>query len=169
MADETPKVEPILIVKDSPSIAASDQAPVDAPKPEIAEIANVEATEAKIEPKIEPKAEKAEPKVEPKIEPKIEAPTLPPAPQLTEPPAAIVPFKDPKPKAEAAAPQASRARFALLAACVAIAASFGAIGGSLAVAKFGPTLASAPPPAAPAPITRDQVADEVKALKDTLA
>jgi hypothetical protein len=59
------------------------------------------------------------------------------------------------------------ARFALLAACVAIAASFGAVGGSVGVAKFGPMFASAPPPVAP--VTRDNVAEEVKALKETVA
>ena len=57
-------------------------------------------------------------------------------------------------------------RFALLAACVAIAASFGAVAGSLGVARLGPMFASAPPPA---PVTKDNVADEMKALKDTVA
>jgi len=165
--DETPKIEPTLIVTDSPSIAASDQVPIEDAKPAAAEAAPAIEAEARIEPKVET-VEKVEPKIEaktePKTEPKIEAPTLPPAPQLTEPPTAIIPFKRPEPKAEA--PQA-RSRFALLAACVAIAASFGAIGGSLGVAKFGPTLASAPPPVVPA--TKDQVADEVKALKETVA
>jgi len=155
MADETSKIEPVLVLKDSPSIAASDQAPAaDAAKPETAETApKPEAVEAKIEPKIE------------KVEPKIEAPALPPAPQLAEPPAAIIPFKRPEPKTEGPA-QKGRARFALLAGCVAIAASIGAIGGSLGVAKFG-MLASAPPPVAAA--TRDHVADEVKTLRDTVA
>jgi len=154
--DETPKIEPILVVKDSPSIAASDQMPIEDAKPATAEAA----------PKIEPKAEtveKVEPKIEAKIEPKTEAPTLPPAPQLTEPPTAIIPFKRPEPKAEA--PQA-RSRFALLAACVAIAASFGALGGSLGVATFGPMIAAPPLPVAA--VTRDSVADEVKALKETV-
>jgi hypothetical protein len=60
------------------------------------------------------------------------------------------------------------ARFGLLAACVAIAASFGAVAGSLSVAKLGPMFA---PPAAPAPVVmapKDN-ADEVKALRDTVA
>jgi hypothetical protein len=47
---------------------------------------------------------------------------------------------------------------------MAIAASFGAVGGSVGVAKFGPIFASAPPP-----VVKDNVADEVKALKDTVA
>jgi len=165
-SDETPKIEPKieLTVMDAPSIAPEA-------KPEAAEI---------VAPKTEPEAVRPEapkieaiveaprieaPKIEPKPELKIEAPTLPPAPQLTEP-AAIVPFKRPEPNAEAAAPQA-RSRFALLAACVAVAASFGAIGGSLGVAKFAPLLASAPPPVAA--VIRDNVADEVRALKETVA
>jgi hypothetical protein len=161
--DETPKIEPTLVVTDSPSIAASDQVPIEDAKPATAEAAPKIEVEARIEPKVET-VEKVEAKIEPKPEPKIEAPTLPPAPQLTEPPTAIIPFKRPEPKAEA--PHA-RSRFALLAACVAIAASFGALGGSLGVATFGPILASAPPPIVPA--TKDQVADEVKALKETVA
>jgi hypothetical protein len=58
-------------------------------------------------------------------------------------------------------------RLALVAALMAIAASFGAVGGSVGVAKFGPIFASAPPPVAP--VTKDTVAEEVKALKDTVA
>ena len=58
-------------------------------------------------------------------------------------------------------------RLALVAALVAIAASFGAVGGSVGVAKFGPMFASAPPPVAP--VTKDNVAEEMKALKDTVA
>jgi len=58
-------------------------------------------------------------------------------------------------------------RLALVAALMAIAASFGAVGGSVGVAKFGPFFASAPPPVAP--VAKDNVADEVKALKDTVA
>ena len=69
-------------------------------------------------------------------------------------------------KPEATVPQSRPSRFALLAACVAIAASFGAIGGSLGVAKFG-TLVNAAPEQVP--IAKDSVGDEVKALKDTVA
>jgi hypothetical protein len=57
-------------------------------------------------------------------------------------------------------------RLALVAALMAIAASFGAVGGSVGVAKFGPIFASAPPVA---PVAKDNVAEEVKALKDTVA
>src|SRR3954470_23499658 len=140
MADESPKIEPVLVLKDSPSIAASDQAPIaEAAKPEIPETApKIEAAEAKIEPKLELKIEK--------IEPKIEAPALPPAAQIAEPPTAIIPFKRPEPKSDAPAPQARTARFALLAASVAIAASVGAIGGSLGGAQLGVQGFAAPPP-----------------------
>jgi len=165
-SDETPKIEPKieLTVMDAPSIAPEakpEAAKIVAPKTE-PEAVRPEAP--KVEATVEaPKSEA--PKIEAeKIEPKLEAPTLPPAPQLTEPPTSIIPFKRPEPKAET--PQA-RSRFALLAACVAIAASFGAIGGSLGVAKFGPMVA-APPPSVAA-VTRDNVADEVKALKETVA
>ena len=162
MADETPKTEPTLIVTDAPSIAAGDQAPsAEASKPETAEAA------ATIEV---PQAPSAEAKIEPeKTEPKIEAPTLPPAPQIAEP-TAIIPFRRPEPKTETVAAAPSRStRFALLAACVAIAASFGAIGGSLGVAKFGPMISPPPAPVvAVAPVSKENVAEEVKALKETV-
>lgn len=151
MADETPKTEPTLIVIDAPSIAAGDQAPS-------AEASKPEATEA---------AAKIEAPQAPQAEPKIETATLPPAPQIAEP-TAIVPFRRPEPKTETVAPARST-RFALLAACVAIAASFGAIGGSLGVAKFGPMISPAPAPVvAVAPVTKENVAEEVKALKETV-
>jgi hypothetical protein len=57
-------------------------------------------------------------------------------------------------------------RLALVAALMAIAASFGAVGGSVGVAKFGPIFASAPPPVAP---VKDNVAEEMKGLRDTVA
>ncbi len=164
-SDETPKIEPTLTVTDAPSIAPDAAKPeTAAPRIETSEAAKIEA---KAEEKIEPRIEKIEPRIEPKAEPKIEAATLPPAAQLAEPATAIVAFKRPEPKAEAIAPQSRSSRFALLAACVAIAASFGALGGSLGVAKFGPMIASAPPPQLA--VTKDNVADEVKALKDTVA
>ena len=178
-SDETPKIEPILIVKDAPPMAAIDQPPapeatkteIEAAKPEI----EAAKPEIKVEAKAEaPVAEAAAPdaaKIEPaKAEaPKFElstsqAPNLPPAPQI-EP--VVTAFKKRETAPAPAAPTARSTRFALLAACVAIAASFGAIGGSLAVAKFGPMIVSAPPPVAP--IGREQVADEVKALKETVA
>jgi hypothetical protein len=156
-SDETPKIEPTLT--DAPSIAPEA-------KPEPAE-----AVSPKLEAPAETKTEvKAEPeKIEPKIEPTIgkKAPTLPPAAQIAEPGKAIVAFRRPEAKTEKPAPAQSRStRFALLAACVAIAASFGAIGGSLGVAKFGPTMS---PPPQTASVAKEHMADEIKALKETVA
>jgi hypothetical protein len=180
--DETPKIEPILIVKDAPPIAAVDQPPApEAAKPEIeaatpeikvetkaeAPVAEATAPDAAKTEAAAPDAAKAEPAKAgaPTFELSIsQAPNLPPAPQL-EP--VVVAFKKPEAARAPAAPQARSTRFALLAACVAIAASFGAIGGSLGVAKFGPMITSAPAPSAP--VAKEQIADEVKALKDTVA
>ncbi len=171
-SDETAKIEPT--VTDAPPIApeaATPAAEAAAPKIEAAqaEAPKVEATPEppKIEAKTEP--EKIAPKIEPKAEPKIEAPTLPPAPQIAESPV-ILRLRRQEPKAQPiAAPSGSR-RFALLAACVAIAASFGAIGGSLGVAKLAPMFAAAPPPAAPViSAQKDNTAEELKALKETVA
>jgi len=159
-SDETPeiepKIEPTLTLTDAPSIAPDAKPEADA-APAIAV-----PIEAKIDPAPEPEviAPKLETIAPEKIEPKAEA-----APQI-EPAAAIIPFR--APEAKAAKPdQARSTRFALLAACVAIAASFGAIGGSLGVAKFAP--------AAPSPhieamnVAREHMADEIKALKETVA
>src|ERR1043166_6061625 len=168
-----PKIEPTLTIADAPPLAAIDQPAA----PAIA-TADIEAaqSEIKIEAKIEapalelpaPEAVKTEPtKTElPKFELSAsQAPNLPPAPQIDP---VVVAFKKPAPlPAAAPAPQSRNTRFALLATCVAIAASFGAVGGSLGVAKFGPMISSAPAPAAP--VAKEQVADEVKALKDTVA
>jgi hypothetical protein len=77
-----------------------------------------------------------------------------------------VPLKTPRSSTESAPAQPRSTRFALLAASVAIAASFGAIAGSLGVAKFGPAFTA---PVAVAPVAKEQVADEVKALKETVA
>ena len=156
--DETPKIEPTLVLKNAPSIAA------DEPKPEAknepGELAAVEAPKgesAKVEA-----AEVTPPKTEPS---KTEAATLPRAPQLDNA-KALVPFKVPAPKAESATPPPRSIRFALLAASVAIAASFGAVAGSLGVAKLGPAFNGTPVAVAPA---KEHVADEVKALKDSVA
>ena len=149
-SDETPKIEPTLVLRDAPSIAA------DEPKPEAknepGELAAVEA----------PKGESA--KVE-AAEVKTEAASLPRAPQLGNA-KALVPFKAPAPKAESATPPLRSTRFALLAASVAIAASFGAVAGSLGVAKLGPAFNGTPVAVVPA---KEHVADEVKALKDSVA
>jgi len=159
-SDETTKIEPTLTLKDAPSIAAETPAE---PK---AEAPKIEAE--KIEPPAVEAAAPEFPKIEtPKVEPKIEAAkpelstadVLPPAPQI-EP---FIAVKKPAP----AAPKAPRSgRFALLAASVAIAASFGALGGSLGVAKFGPMITAAPPAPSAA---KEHLADEVKALKESVA
>src|SRR5947199_680917 len=111
--------------------------------------------------------QKIEPKPEPKIEPKIEVPTLPPAAQLAESAAIVRLKRRVEPKPEPIARPSRNGRFALLAACVAIAASIGAIGGSLGVAKFGTLFNPAPAPQVAA--AKDAVSDEVKALKDHVA
>src|SRR6187397_989773 len=91
--DETPKIEPTLVLRDAPSIAA------DAPKPEAAvepgEVAVVEAPKAE-----SPAPDAAKVKVDAEVTPaqpepsKTEAPTLPRAPQLGNA-KALVPFKTP--------------------------------------------------------------------------
>ncbi len=153
-SDETPKIEPTLI--DAPSI--TPEAKPEAANSEAAEAPKVEAApEVKVEPKPEPA------KIEPKIEARAEAPTLPPAPQI-EPPKAII-LRRRQPWTEKTEAQPRSARFALLAACVAIAASLGAIGGSLGVANFGLMTA---PKAEPIAVAKDP-SDEIRALKDTVA
>jgi len=172
--DASPKIEPTLHpIADAPSIAPSDK----------------DAETAKAEAPVTPKAD----------EPVAAAPqSLPPAPGLTESilaesikaetseakaedksetksesQATIVrlPALRPAPKAEKAAPDLTIkprvTRFAMLAACVAIAASIGVVGGAFGLSKLGPVFAAAPQPVAPAP--KDMVAEEVKALKDTVA
>jgi hypothetical protein len=158
-SDETAKIEPTLT--DAASIA-----PETKPEPAKGE-ADAPKVEAAPEIKIEAKAEpaKTEPKIEPRSE-KAEAPTLPPAPQI-EPPKAVVPFRRPEGKTEQpAAPPRTSTRFALLAACVAIAASLGAIGGSLGVAKVGALVA---PKAVHVAAVKDTTSDELKSVKDSIA
>ena len=169
-SDETPKVEPTLT--DAPSIAPDAKPEAAEPAAPKIEATLLEASKAET-PKVEAKAEpekieaKPEPKPEPKIEPRVEGPTLPPAAQLAEP-AAIVRLKRRfEPKPEPVAAPSRNSRFALLAACVAIAASMGAIGGSLGVAKLGTMFSPAPAPHLA--VVKDPVADEVKALKDNVA
>jgi len=166
-SDETPKLEPTLTLADAPSIAPeikpeAAKPEIDALKVEAVESPKLEVTaEAKIEPKIEPA------KIEAKLEPKLEAPTLPPAAQI-EPPKFIMATHRPEPKTgKPAAAQPRSARFALLAASVAIAASFGAIGGSLGVAKFAPMIAPSQPEVVS--VAKEHTADEIKALKDSIA
>lgn len=178
--DETTKIEPTLIVKDAPSIASEQPSTSDA-KPE-SEAKPALVTEAKTDtpvteaaaPKLKTDLPKiAAPKLDSAEHPtpstlsKAETPVLPPAPQI-EP--VVVAFKKPEPASAPAAPTTAptrSTRFALLAASVAIAASFGAIGGSLGAAKFGPMISSAPAPVAP--VAKEQVAEEVRALKESVA
>jgi hypothetical protein len=178
-SNETTKIEPTLIVPDAPPIAACDSPA----EPGTAKPASEPGKlEAKIEPSTETPKETAKettkseaPVIEavapeiPKIAaPKIglstgDAPTLPPARQIDP----VIAFKKPAPASAPVAPHARSTRFALLAACVAIAASFGAVGGSLGVARFGPMITSAPP--AVAPVAKEHLTDEVKALKESVA
>jgi len=164
-SDETPKIEPTLT--DAPSIApeikpeVAKSEPAEAPKIEPPKAAAPEIT---IEATAEPA--KIEPTLEAKPESKAEAPTLPPAPQI-EPPKAII-LRRPQPKMEKPAAAGRNSRFALLAASVAIAASIGAIGGSLAFAKLGHLLAPQAEPVAVA-TAKDPTADDIKALKDSIA
>ena len=169
-SDETPKIEPTIT--DAPSIAPEAAKP-DAAQPAAAKIEAVRTEAPKAEtPNVEAKAEpekiepKLEPKPEPKIEPKVEAPTLPPAAQLAEPAAIVRLRRRFEPKPEPIAAPSRNSRFALLAACVAIAASIGAIGGSLGVAKLGAMFNPAREPQVA--VVKDNVADEVKALKDNV-
>jgi hypothetical protein len=116
--------------------------------------------------------------IEPGAEPKLERKPKPEAKNEQTPEAKRQAYRSSvvvrmPPGSSSAAPDAgvvmkpNVTRLALVAALVAIAASFGAVGGSVGVAKFGPIFASAPPPVAP--VVKDNVADEVKALKDTVA
>jgi hypothetical protein len=176
-SDETIKMEPTLTVSDAP--ARTSEKPLDAnaealkAEPPKVETAKMEPeapklpeaprlSESKIEitpPKeeIRFKAKQSEPKPERKADTVIDIPALRPAADDT---------KFPGPEVTAKKPSGA-SRFALLAACIAIAASFGAVGGSLGVAKFGPMLTSAPPPVAP--VAKEHVAEEVRALKESVA
>ena len=196
-SDETAKnltkIEPTLIVNDASSLVSEPPAATEAKaEGESAKTESMtsESTPAEVKaesPAIEavaPEAPKAEIKAEAlETAPKLEAPktetakleaestaakseaiTLAPEPQI-EP--IVIKFKKPEPAAAAAATPRST-RFALLAASVAIAASFGAIGGSIGAAKLG-LLATPEPVAAVAPVAKEQVAEEVRALKESVA
>jgi hypothetical protein len=180
--DEFPKIEPTLTsVSDAPSVVPAAEIPTpDAVKPEgsMAETAKVDAKPAapKFDPSlppasrlaIEPSAEK-EPTLERKAKPETKPAQTPEAKRQAYRSSVLVRMP---PGSSSAAPDAgvvvkpNVTRLALLAALMAIAASFGAVGGSVGVAKFGPIFASAPPPVAPA--TKDNVAEEMKALRDTV-
>jgi len=166
-SDETPKIEPTLSIEGAPSIAPSAcdmtypaKAEVLVPKAEPEVVAAAAASEPTLPPAPHLSAIGPAPKTEAQPEPRCEA-------TVTRMPALRTEKISQKPAGPEVSVKPRVARFALLAACVAIAASFGAVGGSIGVAKFGPMFASAPPPAAP--VTKDNVADEVKSLKDTVA
>jgi hypothetical protein len=167
----TPKIEPTLeSIKDAPSIVAAA-----APEPP--------AQAAEIEPKIEVKADtpptaeakvieppKAEPKIEASAPPAKEAPVMPRAAQIAAEPAAgpkaptwLRPLRagDAKP---AQAATASRSRFPLLAATVAIAASLGAVAGSFGGSVFG----RAPIDTQTSAHSTGDTANEIRALKETV-
>jgi hypothetical protein len=116
---------------------------------------------------IEPSAEK-EPKLERKPKPEAKPEPTPEAKRQAYRSSVVVRMPPAGAASDAGVVMKPNAtRLALVAALMAIAASFGAVGGSVGVAKFGPIFASAPPPVAP--VAKDNVADEVKALKDTVA
>jgi hypothetical protein len=160
-SNETPKEEPKLELT-APSIvpAASDEKVVE---PVAASAAKSESTVEKL-----PEAPKlpesgARPDPAPKGETVIMLPALRAAPAAQE--KAEKTYAGP----EIVMKPRSSARFGLLAACVAIAASFGAVAGSLSVTKLGPMFAAAPAPAPAMPAPKDNTADEVKALRETVA
>ena len=169
MSEETPtKIEPTLKpIEDAPPIAAAPEAPaVEAakiePKPELkAEEPKVEAKAAEL-----PKAEaSAAPAKEPPVMPRaaqIEPAAGPKAPTWLRP----IRARDAKP-AQAAQPSSPRnsSRFPLLAATVAIAASLGAVAGSFGGAMVGRAPVDTP---AAAHASKD-TADEIRALKETVA
>jgi hypothetical protein len=169
--NETPKVEPKF--EASPSIVpetASDKTTAEA-KSDIKSDVKVEATaDAKAEAHVEklPEAPKLEspPKAEAEAKPEATV-TFLPAIRKVEAKRDEANFKATGP--EIVMKPRGSARFGLLAACIAIAASFGAVAGSLSVAKLGPMFAPPPPaPVVQAPVKDEALAAEIKALRDTV-
>src|SRR6266536_640466 len=115
-------------VADAPAPAAAETPQRQMPP----EPASIQAAHARKEPPALPRAAILGPS--PGVAPRVESPV--PNPSVSTPVAA------------AAATERRPRRFALLAACLALSASLGAIGGSLAVAEIGRLLAPPPPPAA---------------------
>jgi hypothetical protein len=158
--NETPKEEPKLELSAPSIVPAASEAKADEP----AVAASTTKSEATVEKLPEaPKLPESTARPEPKGETVIMLPALRPAPAAQE-----------KTEKTYAGPEIvmkprGSARFGLLAACVAIAASFGAVAGSLSVAKLGPMFAAAPAPAPVMPAPKDNTADEVKALRETVA
>jgi hypothetical protein len=175
--NETPKVEPKF--EASPSIVPETTSEKTA-EPLAAEAkSNVQAevmADAKAEATVEklPEAPQLEsaPKVE--AETKAEAETKPETTITFLPAIRKVEAKHEDATFKATGPEIvmkprGSARFGLLAASIAIAASFGAVAGSLSVAKLGPVFAPPPPtPVVQAPVKDEAVAAEIKALRDTV-
>jgi hypothetical protein len=143
---DTPSLEAAAEPKDIPIVAAllaasSPVAASDAPA-EAAKIADPQR-----EPPVLPRAAILGPR--PISEPPSQAlgPRAPAAPE-------VAPVRAPRPR-----------KFALLAACVALSAGLGAIGGSLATGGLAHWLA--PPPPSPAP--HAAAAEDIRALKESVA
>jgi len=181
--NETPREEPKIEPKIEPKFEASpsivpETASEKAAQPVAAEAKSDIKSDVKIEAAADAKAEAAMDKLPeaPKLEraPKAEAekkvePTITflPAVRKAEAKREDATFKATGP--EIVMKPRGSTRFGLLAACVAIAASFGAVAGSLSVAKLGPMFAPPPPaPVVQAPVKDEAVAAEIKALRDTV-
>lgn len=171
---DTPDITRIPAVDDAPSIAAPEAASEAASVPVIAiDSAAPEAPVASA-----PAAVAPTPSVDIVPEPiASEAPSLPRAAQLETP-------ATPAPEHKAAAADSAQplpgkapsqaGRFTLLAASLALAACFGAIGGSLGIAGYDrimhANVHAAPAVPAPAKVAApDQNAEEIKLLKETIA
>jgi hypothetical protein len=162
----------------NPMPMSSNETPKEEPKFELSapSIVPAASNEKAAEP-VEPVTAKSESTVEKLPEAPKLAGSSAPEPEMVAPKITLLPAlrTAPAEKAEkkygpeiVMKPRSS-ARFGLLAACVAIAASFGAVAGSLSVAKLGPMFAPAPLPVAAVPAPKDNLADDVKALRDTVA
>ena len=133
--------------------------------PRLADASAPSAAESPRSP-LPPVAAKSEPQPHARREP----PALPRVATLGAAPASALRIKAAAPTASARAPVATPTerrprRFALLAACVALSAGLGALGGSFAVAEIGRLLA-APPPPVPA---HADASEDIRALKDSIA
>jgi hypothetical protein len=156
--------EPAAALSETPA-AASETPVVATPSADPAGAAPPAAASAPIEPPkivVAPAAAPIIPAQEaPQLPRAATLPTKPEAPVI--PPAAVAPSSPPATSTPSTGTSAWRGgRFALLAACVAVAASLGAIGGSLGVSG----LHQETPVAAPA--VRHEATDDVRALKETV-
>jgi hypothetical protein len=117
-------------------------------------------------PQLPPEPAKSDPQPHARKEP----PVLPRVATLGAAPASALRGEAAAVTASAKAPVATTTerrprRFALLAACVALSAGLGALGGSFAVAEIGRLLAAPPPP----PPVHAEASEEVRGLKDSIA